>query len=89
MKKIIVTATMLFMCNLIVVAQKIEKEGPKGFDQERAAIAHGTIDTIAYDSKTVGTTRKALVYKTPGFSKDKKYRFYIYCMGLVEMKKNG
>ncbi|GEL11462.1 Enterochelin esterase [Flavobacterium glycines] len=73
MKKIIVTATMLFMCNLIVVAQKIEKEGPKGFDQERAAIAHGTIDTIAYDSKTVGTTRKALVYKTPGFSKDKKY----------------
>ena len=73
MKKIIVTATMLFMCNLIVVAQKIEKEGPKGFDQLKPAIAHGTIDTIAYDSKTVGTTRKALVYKTPGFSKDKKY----------------
>ena len=73
MKKIIVTATMLFMCNLIVVAQKIEKEGPKGFDQLEPAIAHGTIDTIAYDSKTVGTTRKALVYKTPGFSKDKKY----------------
>lgn len=73
MKKIIVTATMLFMCNLIVVAQKIEKEGPKGFDQLKPAIAHGTIDTISYDSKTVGTTRKALVYKTPGFSKDKKY----------------
>lgn len=73
MKKIIVTATMLFMCNLIVVAQKIEKEGPKGFDQERAAIAHGKMDTISYVSKTVGTTRKALVYITPGFSKDKKY----------------
>ncbi|GEC71470.1 Enterochelin esterase [Flavobacterium flevense] len=73
MKKIIVTATMLFMCNLIVVAQKIEKEGPNGFDQLKPAIAHGTIDTITYDSKTVGTTRKALVYKTPGFSKDKKY----------------
>lgn len=73
MKKIIVTVTMLFMCNLIVVAQKIEKERPKGFDQLKPAIAHGTIDTIAYDSKTVGTTRKALVYKTPGFSKDKKY----------------
>ncbi|HTG67363.1 MAG TPA: alpha/beta hydrolase-fold protein [Flavobacterium sp.] len=73
MKKIIVTATMLFMCNLIVVAQKIEKEGPKGFDQLRTAIAHGKIDTISYVSKTVGTTRKALVYTTPGFSKDKKY----------------
>ncbi|MGM8362475.1 alpha/beta hydrolase [Flavobacterium sp. ARAG 55.4] len=73
MKKIIATASMLFMCNLIVVAQKIEKEGPKGFDQERAAIAHGKIDTISYDSKTVGTTRKALVYTTPGFSKSNKY----------------
>ncbi|MFA9187480.1 alpha/beta hydrolase [Flavobacterium magnesitis] len=73
MKKIIVTATMLFMCNLIIVAQKIEKEGPKGFDQLRTAIAHGKIDTISYVSKTVGTTRKALVYTTPGFSKDKKY----------------
>ncbi|MFA9193497.1 alpha/beta hydrolase-fold protein [Flavobacterium sp. FBOR7N2.3] len=73
MKKFIVTATMLFMCNLIVVAQKIEKEGPKGFDQLRPTIAHGTIDTISYLSKTVGTTRKALVYKTPGFSKDIKY----------------
>lgn len=73
MIKIIATATMLFMCNLMVVAQKIEKEGPKGFDQERAAIAHGKIDTISYASKTVGTTRKALVYTTPGFSKNKKY----------------
>ncbi|MFA9191410.1 alpha/beta hydrolase-fold protein [Flavobacterium sp. FZUC8N2.13] len=73
MKKIIVTATMLFMCNLIVVAQKIEKEGPKGFDQRRTAIAHGKIDTISYASKTVSTTRKALVYTTPGFSKNKKY----------------
>ncbi|KDN54369.1 alpha/beta hydrolase [Flavobacterium seoulense] len=73
MKKKVTTAVMVFMCNLVIVAQKIEKEGPKGFDQERAAIAHGKIDTISYTSKTVGTTRKALVYTTPGFSKDKKY----------------
>lgn len=73
MKKIITTAVMMLMCNLVIVAQKIEKEGPKGFDQLKPAIAHGTIDTISYDSKTVGTIRKALVYKTPGFSKDKKY----------------
>ena len=73
MKKIITTAILLFMCNSIVVAQKIEKEGPKGFDQLRPAIAHGKIDTISYASKTVGTTRKALVYTTPGVSKGKKY----------------
>lgn len=73
MKKIITTAILLFMCNSIVVAQKIEKEGPKGFDQLRPAIAHGKIDTISYASKTVGTTRKALVYTTPGVPKGKKY----------------
>ena len=73
MKKIITAAILLFMCNSIVVAQKIEKEGPKGFDQLRPAIAHGKIDTISYASKTVGTTRKALVYTTPGVPKGKKY----------------
>ena len=73
MKKIITAAILLFMCNSIVVAQKIEKEGPKGFDQLRPAIAHGKIDTISYASKTVGTTRKALVYTTPGVQKGKKY----------------
>ena len=72
MKKIITSAVLLFMCNL-VAAQQIEKEGPKGFDQLKPEIAHGKIDTISYASKTVGTTRKALVYTTPGFSKDKKY----------------
>lgn len=73
MKKIITTAILLFMCNSIVVAQKIEMEGPKGFDQLRPAIAHGKIDTISYASKTVGSTRKALVYTTPGLPKGKKY----------------
>jgi len=73
MKKIITTAILLFMCNSIVVAQKIEKEGPKSFDQLKPAIAYGKIDTISYASKTVGTTRKALVYTTPGLSKGKKY----------------
>lgn len=73
MKKIITTAILLFMCNSIIVAQKIEMEGPKGFDQLRPAIAHGKIDTISYASKTVGITRKALVYTTPGLPKGKKY----------------
>jgi len=73
MKKNITAAILLLMFNSIVVAQKIEKEGPKGFDQLRPAIAHGKIDTISYASKTVGTTRKALVYTTPGLPKGKKY----------------
>ncbi|MEO8253626.1 MAG: alpha/beta hydrolase-fold protein [Flavobacterium sp.] len=73
MKKIISTIALFFIYNSIVFAQKIEKEAPKGFDQEKKTIAHGKIDTISYTSKTVGTIRKALVYTTPGFSKNKKY----------------
>jgi enterochelin esterase-like enzyme len=54
-------------------AQQIAREAPKGFDQPRAGIATGRLDSISYPSKTVGTVRKALVYTPPGYSKRKKY----------------
>ncbi|MEA5260117.1 alpha/beta hydrolase-fold protein [Arcicella aquatica] len=73
MKKTIVSFSIFFLMNLMVYAQKIEKEGPKGFDQVRTGIATGKLDTIKYESKTVGTTRKALVYTPPGFNKKTKY----------------
>src|ERR1035437_5850832 len=46
---------------------------PLGFDIVREGILHGKIDTITYNSKTVGVKRKALIYTPPGYSKDKKY----------------
>ncbi|TDD99497.1 alpha/beta hydrolase [Flavobacterium cellulosilyticum] len=73
MKKIISTVAFLFICSSTVFAQKIEKEGPKGFDLERATIAHGKIETISYESTTVGSTRKVTIYTPPGFSTNKKY----------------
>ena len=73
MKKIISTIALFFMCTILVFAQKIEKEGPKGFDQLRTGIPAGKLDSIQYESKTVGSIRKALVYTPPGFSKSKKY----------------
>ena len=54
-------------------AQQLEKEAPAGFDKVRDGISHGKIDSISYSSKTVGATRKALVYTPPGYSKSKKY----------------
>ncbi|GAB3219889.1 esterase family protein [Algoriphagus aestuariicola] len=54
-------------------AQQLEKEAPAGFDQAKDGISHGKIDSISYSSKTVGATRKALVYTPPGYSKSKKY----------------
>jgi len=54
-------------------AQPTDKEMPKSFDQVRSGIATGKLDSISYPSKTVGTTRKALVYTPPGYSKKTKY----------------
>ena len=46
---------------------------PKGYDQKRDGIEHGTLTTVEYDSTTVGIKRKARVYTPPGYSKDTKY----------------
>ncbi|MCR5715007.1 MAG: hypothetical protein K6F98_08850 [Bacteroidales bacterium] len=46
---------------------------PAGFDQERAAIAHGTLELVEYNSTTVGTVRKATVYLPPKYDASKKY----------------
>jgi enterochelin esterase-like enzyme len=54
-------------------AQNLVKQAPPGFDGIQTNIANGKIDTITYDSKTVGTKRRALIYTPPGFSKSKKY----------------
>jgi enterochelin esterase-like enzyme len=59
--------------SLAALSQDIVKQAPVGFDVLQANIPHGTIDTISYDSKTVGTTRRSLIYTPPGFSKTKKY----------------
>jgi enterochelin esterase-like enzyme len=46
---------------------------PKGFDTRRDGIDRGKMETVEYDSKTVGVKRKARVYTPPGYTKDKKY----------------
>ena len=46
---------------------------PAGFDVKREGISHGKIETVDYESKTVGTTRHLLIYTPPGYSSDKKY----------------
>jgi enterochelin esterase-like enzyme len=40
---------------------------------KRDGIAHGQLEMIEYESKTVGTRRKANVYTPPGYSAEKKY----------------
>tara|TARA_R110001583_G_scaffold5071_11_gene27997 strand:+ start:68 stop:2053 length:1986 start_codon:yes stop_codon:yes gene_type:complete len=80
------------ICNF---AQIRIESSPNGFDMvhENPAYKEGKIDTIAYNSKTVGTTRKALVYTPPEFSKDKQYPVLYLLHGIGgdehEWFKNG
>jgi hypothetical protein len=69
--------TLLLVCMLAYSlgtwAQSPIPHSQAGFDIEKAGIAKGKVDTVSYDSKTVGVKRKALVYTPPGFSKKTKY----------------
>ncbi len=46
---------------------------PKGFDTRRDGIERGKVQSVEYDSKTIGGKGKMTVYTPPGYSKDHKY----------------
>ncbi|MRR21889.1 esterase family protein, partial [bacterium] len=73
MKKLITLLALLAGFSFSVNSQDIEKQAPAGFDSVRAGIPHGKIDTVRYYSKTVGTTRKALIYTPPSYSRRNRY----------------
>jgi enterochelin esterase-like enzyme len=45
----------------------------EGFNQPREGIARGQLETVEYDSKSVGNKRRTLVYTPPGYSAEKTY----------------
>ena len=46
---------------------------PEGFDVRRDDVPRGKAEMVEYESKTVGTRRKALVYTPPGYSPNGTY----------------
>ena len=53
-------------------------QAPKGFDTRKNDIERGKVETIEYDSKTIGTKRKVVVHTPPGYTKETKYPvFYL------------
>lgn len=46
---------------------------PEGFNRRREGIAHGALEFVEYDSKTVGVKRRMQVYTPPGYSKERKF----------------
>ncbi|WP_448698307.1 alpha/beta hydrolase [Mucilaginibacter sp. AW1-3] len=73
LRRLLLALSVLFLFSFPVNAQEIVKHASIGYDIFQANIQHGKIDTITYDSKTVGTTRRALIYTPPGYSTHKKY----------------
>jgi len=73
MKKLIYSIFTILAFSFSSNAQNIVKHAPQGFDSLRTDIAHGKIDTVLYESKTVGTKRRAVIYTPPGYAKNKKY----------------
>jgi enterochelin esterase-like enzyme len=49
------------------------EHAPLGFDRPRDGIPEGKVETVEYDSKTVGIKRRMVIYTPPGYSKDTKY----------------
>jgi enterochelin esterase-like enzyme len=76
----------IFICLIFTfgngIAQELEKQAPKGFDIVRTDIPKGKIDTISYPSKTVGVTRRAIIYTPPSYSKNKKYSVLYLLHGI-------
>ncbi|HEU4576407.1 MAG TPA: alpha/beta hydrolase-fold protein [Chitinophagaceae bacterium] len=73
MKRTVFNLAILLLLAIPAFAQGVIEHAPPGFDSLRAGIPHGRIDTISYNSVTVGNSRKALIYTPPGFSKKGKY----------------
>ena len=73
MRQLITIIVVLVAFGFTANSQSLISPAPFGYDIVREGIPHGKIDTIVYDSNTVGAKRKALIYTPPGYSKDKKY----------------
>jgi enterochelin esterase-like enzyme len=51
---------------------------PKGFDVRRDNVERGKIETVEYESKSVGGKRKMVIYTPPGYAPTAKYPvFYL------------
>lgn len=70
MKQFLFLITFLFAFAHVAYSQPAIEQAPEGFDVEQSGIERGTIETIEYESETVGTTRKAVIYTPPGYSED-------------------
>src|SRR5262245_12708132 len=83
------TAFLGLLAPVVAIGQKDDPKPPvkiapppADFDKKRDGIDRGRLETVEYDSKTVGIKRKATVYTPPGYSKDKQYPVFYLLHGI-------
>ena len=63
---------------------------PPDFDASATDVPHGKLEMIAYDSKSVGTTRKMQVYTPPGYSpRTRSTRCSTCCTASAATRRSG
>ena len=70
---ITIISVLLFACTSTPPESIEITLAPEGFDIERAGIETGTIDSVYYDSETVGNRRRFILYTPPGYTTEKNY----------------
>jgi enterochelin esterase-like enzyme len=55
---------------------------PEGFNKIRPDIPQGKLETITYNSKSIGVDRKAVVYTPPNYDPNKKYPILYLMHGI-------
>ena len=61
---------------------------PTGFDVRPEGVLQGKVETVDYDSKTVGIKRQMRVYLPPGYTQDKKYPVLYLLHGIGGSEKD-
>lgn len=73
MKKILFLITILTAGSHVAFAQQPIEQASDGFDVEQSGIMWGNIETVEYESETVGTKRRAVIYTPPEYSENDTY----------------
>lgn len=71
MKNLFLKILGLLALSFSTYSQEAILAATQGFDVIHENSSHGKIDTISYNSITVGNKRKAIIYTPPGYSKRK------------------
>src|SRR4029077_16625925 len=76
LRHLVVGSAVVFLDPLALAWEQADPNldaAPSGFASRRDGVEHGKVETVEYDSKSVGDTRKMTVYLPPSYSNDTKY----------------